>query len=197
MSDSHVIVRTEILPPALAVALARLLDAAPPNLERDGLPLLWHWLYLLECPHQADLGADGHPVRGVIPTPPEPGRRRMWAAGRVDPAAALDTGPRGHPQVGDHLGRRQGGAIGASDLRDGPTHDHPSRGYRGGGGALTYNAHRIHYDRDYARDVEGYVTAFWSSSTMSAPGEKKLVILSRRALCENTDQERYQAAESG
>ena len=22
--------------------------------------------------------------------------------------------------------------------------------------ALTYNAHRIHYDRDYARDVEGY-----------------------------------------
>ncbi|MET8786120.1 hypothetical protein [Streptomyces sp. NPDC004589] len=22
--------------------------------------------------------------------------------------------------------------------------------------ALTYNAHRIHYDRDYVRDVEGY-----------------------------------------
>ena len=22
--------------------------------------------------------------------------------------------------------------------------------------ALTYNSHRIHYDRDYARDVEGY-----------------------------------------
>ena len=22
--------------------------------------------------------------------------------------------------------------------------------------ALTYNGHRIHYDRDYARDVEGY-----------------------------------------
>lgn len=22
--------------------------------------------------------------------------------------------------------------------------------------AITYNAHRIHYDRDYARDVEGY-----------------------------------------
>ena len=22
--------------------------------------------------------------------------------------------------------------------------------------ALTYNAHRIHYDRDYARDIEGY-----------------------------------------
>ena len=22
--------------------------------------------------------------------------------------------------------------------------------------ALTYNAHRIHYDRDYCRDVEGY-----------------------------------------
>ena len=22
--------------------------------------------------------------------------------------------------------------------------------------ALTYNAHRIHYDRDFARDVEGY-----------------------------------------
>ncbi len=26
--------------------------------------------------------------------------------------------------------------------------------------ALTYNAHRIHYDRDYARDVEGYPGLF-------------------------------------
>jgi hydroxyacyl-ACP dehydratase HTD2-like protein with hotdog domain len=24
--------------------------------------------------------------------------------------------------------------------------------------ALTYNSHRIHYDREYARDVEGYAS---------------------------------------
>ena len=32
--------------------------------------------------------------------------------------------------------------------------DHPSLLFRFS--ALTYNGHRIHYDRDYAREVEGY-----------------------------------------
>lgn len=56
-----------------------------------------------------------------------------------------------------------GRASGAAPLLDGPK---PSAGYVHGArpdsvllfrfSALTYNAHRIHYDRDYARDVEGY-----------------------------------------
>ena len=72
--------RTELIVPGPAEALAALLDVPLPGLEAgEELPLLWHWLYLLDRPAIADLGPDGHPVRGTIPAPPEPGRRRMWA----------------------------------------------------------------------------------------------------------------------
>ncbi|MEO3860670.1 MaoC family dehydratase N-terminal domain-containing protein [Acrocarpospora sp. B8E8] len=204
MSDSHVIVWTEIVRPAPAVALARLLDVAPPNLERDGLPLLWHWLYLLECPHQADLGADGHPVRGVIPTPPEPGRRRMWAGGRVTRLRPLmldreATRRSEITSVADKEGRsgrltfvtvrhtitqaedvavvEEQDVVYRDAARPGPGSESAARTFVPQPperkeweewevetdptllfrfSALTYNAHRIHYDRDYARDVEGY-----------------------------------------
>ena len=90
---SEVIERTETLLPGPAQALGALLDVPVPDLDGGaGLPLLWHWIYLLERPAQADLGPDGHPVRGTIPAPPEPGRRRMWAGGRVRAVGPLRCG---------------------------------------------------------------------------------------------------------
>jgi hydroxyacyl-ACP dehydratase HTD2-like protein with hotdog domain len=92
-----IIERSELLLPGPAQALGALLGVRVPDLaDTPGLPLLWHWVYLLDRPAQADLGLDGHALRGTLPT---------------------------------LLFRFS---------------------------ALTYNAHRIHYDRDYARDAEGY-----------------------------------------
>src|SRR3954452_12350250 len=75
-----VVERSELIQPEPAQAFASLLDVPVPDLSAGApLPLTWHWLYLLERPAQADLGADGHPIRGVVPEPPGPGLRRMWA----------------------------------------------------------------------------------------------------------------------
>ena len=52
---------------------------------------MWHWFTLLEHPAQAELGADGHPARGPF-LPPIPGRRRMWAGGRLRLAAPIPVG---------------------------------------------------------------------------------------------------------
>ena len=89
--DESFIERTEILPPEPACALADLLGVPVPELGA-GLPPLWHWVYLLDRPALADLGPDGHPVRGTLPAPPGPGRRRMWAGGRVTAAGPLRCG---------------------------------------------------------------------------------------------------------
>ena len=89
---TDVITRTETLAPEPASALGALLGVPVPDLEGDGLPLLWHWIYLLDRPAQADLGPDGHPVRGTLPAPPGPGRRRMWAGGRVRTSGPLRCG---------------------------------------------------------------------------------------------------------
>lgn len=190
--------RHEVLRPEPALALARLLAVGEPDLERDGLPLLWHWLYLLERPTQADLGADGHPVRGVIPVAPKPGCRRMWAGGRAISLAPLRLGlptTRRTEVVSStdkdgrsgrltfvvvrHAIEQDGEAVvveeqdivyreaaPAAQAPVEPVEDigldpaewrlliDPALLFRFS--ALTYNAHRIHYDRDYARDVEGY-----------------------------------------
>jgi 3-methylfumaryl-CoA hydratase len=189
--------RTEVLRPEPAVALARLLGVDLPDLENEGLPLLWHWVYLLERPHQADLGADGHPVRGVIPAPPGPGRRRMAAGGRVTLLGPLVVGQKATRRTEivsttDKQGRTghltfvvvrhtigQRGDVKVVEEQDVVYRDaaaapletvaltpvsldvgewslpvDPTLLFRFS--ALTYNAHRIHYDRDYARDVEGY-----------------------------------------
>jgi 3-methylfumaryl-CoA hydratase len=198
---TDVIERTEIPQPEIACALADLLGVPVPELGA-GLPPLWHWVYLLDRAPQADLGPDGHPVRGTLPAPPDPGRRRMWAGGRVRTSGALrcgipatkrttvlsvteKDGRSGHltfVTVGVQV--RQDGAVVVEEEQDivyrdaAPT----AAGSRAeskapppivpvGAGeraievtpallfrfsALTYNAHRIHYDRDYCRDVEGY-----------------------------------------
>jgi 3-methylfumaryl-CoA hydratase len=165
------------------------------------LPLLWHWVYLLDRPATADLGPDGHPVRGSIPAPPEPGRRRMWAGGRVESHAPLRfdepatrrtqvvstqekqgrTGRLTFVSVGHEILQRgrvvveerqdvvyrdmagvSSAPAAAAEARPQPLEEDewpieitPPLLFRFS--ALTYNAHRIHYDRDYARDVEGYL----------------------------------------
>jgi 3-methylfumaryl-CoA hydratase len=190
--------RTELLLPEPARALGALLDLPVPDLDGgQGLPPLWHWLYLLDRPAQADLGQDGHPVRNTVIAPPGPGRRRMWAGGRVcthqplrcgEPATRRSTvlsvqdkqgrsGPLTFVVVAHQI--EQSGRIAVDEQQDivyrdrtGPTPSPdlgpvapaaddewsievtPTLLFRFS--ALTYNAHRIHYDRDYARDVEGY-----------------------------------------
>ncbi|MBE3001538.1 MaoC family dehydratase N-terminal domain-containing protein [Nocardiopsis sp. HNM0947] len=202
--------RTEVLAHAPAAALAGLLGVEEPDAERGSLPLLWHWLYTLERPAQADLGADGHPVRGTVPAPPGPGRRRMWAGGRVTTHAPLRFGvpvtrrTRVLEQV-DKEGRsgaltfvtvghelEQDGRVAVREEQDIVYRDAAGggSGMAAGGSApaervprqdrtvvppgpdeweiavdpvllfrfsaLTYNGHRIHYDREYATTVEGY-----------------------------------------
>lgn len=198
--------RSELLLPGPAQALAGLLDVPVPDLD-DGLPLLWHWIYLLDRPAQADLGPDGHPVRGTIPAPPEPGQRRMWAGGRVSTAGPLRCGQpatrrsqvlhveqkagRSGPLTFVTIGHQiwQHDRVVVDEQQDivyrqaaaapppQPAASQPASPARSQEAvpaadgewaiavspvllfrfsALTYNAHRIHYDRDYARDVEGY-----------------------------------------
>ncbi|MDT7802331.1 MAG: 3-methylfumaryl-CoA hydratase [Actinomycetota bacterium] len=189
--------RTELIQPEPAEALAALLGVPLPDVEA-GLPLLWHWLYLLDRPAQADLGPDGHPVRGGVLAPPGPGRRRMWAGGRVRTTGALRCGEPAtrHSEVlstTEKHGRsgaltfvvvshrvRQRGEVVVDERQDvvyreatsrvsAPSEDGPVVPPADGEwaldvtptllfrfSALTYNAHRIHYDRDYSRDVEGY-----------------------------------------
>jgi 3-methylfumaryl-CoA hydratase len=213
---TDVIERTEALAAEPAYALGGLLGVPVPDLAGGaGLPLLWHWCYLLDRPAQTDLGPDGHPVRGVLPAPPAPGLRRMWAGGRVrasgvlrcgEPATRLTrvlsmtekvgrTGPMMFVVVGHQIVQRDQvvvdeeqdivyrapvtdagaaggpaarsalGAAGGTDTAEAPVVPagvgereitvSPTLLFRFS--ALTYNAHRIHYDRDFARDVEGYL----------------------------------------
>jgi 3-methylfumaryl-CoA hydratase len=73
-------------------ALAGLLGVAPEPLLHGGLlPPMWHLVHLLDASPQADLGPDGHSLSGV-PSPPEPGSRRMFAGGRTVHHHGLEIG---------------------------------------------------------------------------------------------------------
>jgi 3-methylfumaryl-CoA hydratase len=195
---SETVERTELLPGS-ALALGSLLDV--PDLDNDaGLPLLWHWIYLLDRPAHADLGLDDHPLRGTTPAPAGPGRRRMWAGGRVRTGGLLRCGESATRRsmvesVQEKQGRSglltfmvvrhlivQRGTLVVDEQQDIVYRDAASPAEQAspitagpvippGDGeraikvsptllfrfsALTYNSHRIHHDRDYARDVEGY-----------------------------------------
>lgn len=197
---SDVVERTELLTPGPAEALSGLLGVPMPD-AAAGLPLLWHWIYLLDRPAQADLGPDGHPIRNTVPEPPGPGRRRMWAGGRVRRRGNLVLGELATRRtkvvsVQEKSGRSgkltfvtvghqilQGDSIVVDERQDIVYRDavsttsprselvadpaevpltpgewridvSPTLLFRFS--ALTYNGHRIHYDRDYAREVEGY-----------------------------------------
>lgn len=191
---AEIIERSEILIPGPAEALAGLIGVDVP---RDTLPMMWHWIYLLDRPAQADLGPDGHPLRGVLPAPPEPGRRRMWAGGQVRTLAPLrlDQVATRRTQIIDTVEKHgrsgrltfvsvrhqitQDGTLCVDERQDVVYRDMvasepiaqigddrpvaegewslditPPLLFRFS--ALTYNGHRIHYDRDYATQVEGY-----------------------------------------
>jgi 3-methylfumaryl-CoA hydratase len=194
--------RKETLLAQPAQALGALLSVPVPDLENgDGLPLLWHWVYLLDRPAQADLGPDGCPVRGTVTAFPGRGRRRMFAGGRVrvsgplkcnEPATRRSrvlwvqekrgrSGPLTFLGIGHQILQRgrvvideqqdivyretnsspgtppepsaQGPAVPPAD-GEWAIDVSPALLFRFS--ALTYNAHRIHYDRDFARNVEGY-----------------------------------------
>jgi 3-methylfumaryl-CoA hydratase len=194
--------RTEMLLPEPAHALGGLLGVPVPDLVQDeGLPLLWHWVYLLDRPAQGELGPDGHPLRGTIAGFQALGRRRMWAGGRIRTSGLLRCGEpatkrsrvlsvlakqgrsgpltfivvehqilqRGQVVIDeqqDIVYRETASSAGqpSAPPEDGPAVQHadddwvievsPTLLFRFS--ALTYNAHRIHYDRDYAMQVEGY-----------------------------------------
>lgn len=74
--------RTEVIAPEPVESLAGMLEDDVPFGAGDPVPPLWHWMYLLDRRRQSELGPDGHPTSG-IPAPPGPGRRRMFAGGRV------------------------------------------------------------------------------------------------------------------
>lgn len=197
--------RTELITPEPARALAGLLQVEDPTAaENAGLPLLWHWMHLVDRPAREDIGADGHPVRDTLPQPPEPGRRRMWAGGRVALLGRLRFGQsatrlstvvsssekqgRSGPLTFVTVSHRvyQGGVLVVEEEQDVvyrpqaggaapsqtpvPPAVEPAPVSASGSpwvlavdspllfrySALTYNGHRIHYDRDYAREVEGY-----------------------------------------
>ncbi len=194
----------ELITAGPAEALAGLLGVPGP-VDGQGLPLLWHWVYLLDRPPQAALGTDGHRAHGGIPVPPGPGRRRMFAGGRVTQHASLRTGAAASRRTWEASSAEKHGRSGAllfvtvrSEIsQDGrvviaeeqdivyreaagassaPASTAPASTASAGPqepgtrewpvvvdpvllfrfSALTYNAHRIHYDRDYARQVEGY-----------------------------------------
>src|SRR5689334_18130423 len=72
---------TELITPGPAEALAGLVGVeGTPFVE---LPLLFHWVYLLDRPPTVALGPDGHQAAGGMPVPPAPGLRRMFAGGRA------------------------------------------------------------------------------------------------------------------
>jgi 3-methylfumaryl-CoA hydratase len=198
---TEIVERSEFLVPGPASALGALLGVPVPDLDNGaGLPLLWHWVYLLDRPAQGDLGPDGHPEQGTVPAPPGAGLRRMWAGGsvrlrgtvRCDETAVRRTrvlsvekkdgrsGPLTFVTVGHQVVQR--GSVRIDERQDlvyrvpavvsgppeaadeGPALP-PGDGERAVDvtptllfrfSALTYNAHRIHYDREYARDTEGY-----------------------------------------
>ena len=198
MTQVDELVRTEVIANEPAEALAAMLDIEQPTAAggTGTVPPLWHWLYLLDRRRQRDLGPDGHPTSG-IPAPPGPGRRRMFAGGRVRTLRPLvigrpatrtvrvaraqqkqgRTGPLtfvtarhaitqdGEPAVmeeQDIVYRAPGSATLPADPADEPVPP-PRPSLRLAVdevmlfrfSALTYNAHRIHYDHGWVRE-EGY-----------------------------------------
>lgn len=82
---------TDVLEPQRARELAATLDLADEMTAGMPLPPLWQWVYFLDWPPTADLGADGHPRDGHF-LPPIPHRRRMFAGGRMTVNSALVLG---------------------------------------------------------------------------------------------------------
>jgi 3-methylfumaryl-CoA hydratase len=193
---------TRRVDPWMAEAFAGLIGSpAPAVLDGDPLPPMWHWFTLLEHAATSEIGADGHPVNGHF-LPPVPGRRRMFAGGRLTldapiPFGAELTAASSLAAVTIKQGRTgemafvtlrhelsvSGTIVGAEEqdivYRSEPEGTPPRVMSRTESGepepqgdwrlslptdpvllarfsALTYNGHRIHYDKPYVTQAEGY-----------------------------------------
>jgi 3-methylfumaryl-CoA hydratase len=194
---------TELITPGPAEALAGLLDTSMPDLA-DGLPLLWHLVYLLDRAPQSALGPDGHRSHGGLPVPPGPGHRRMFAGSRVQRLRPLLFGLEATRRTRVVASTQKEGRAGSLKLvtvlheifqdgeavitdeqdiiyREATNEVAPSASGAAANAiaspspqalervvidvdpvllfrfsALTYNSHRIHYDRDFATRTEGY-----------------------------------------
>ena len=173
----------------------------PPPADGDPLPPMWHWFTLIDHPAQSEIGADGHPAAGPF-LPPVPGRRRMFAGGRLALDAPVPVGGNLTSRsavTGISVKEGRSGEMAFVTVRHELSVDGTAVGaeeqdivYRSEAGetiprsvprpetgepepagpwrlelatgpvplfrfsALTYNAHRIHYDRPYATKTEGY-----------------------------------------
>jgi 3-methylfumaryl-CoA hydratase len=171
--------RTETAQDEITPRLARELRATLDldTLEAEGpLPLAVHWCLAPPAAKASLIGPDGHPLRGGF-LPPVPLPRRMWAGGEVKFRDPL--------QVGDKVERRSRivdvavRGLAVEDRQDIVYRDFntvttstanpgtlPPPEWRRAMqanpvlllrySALTFNGHRIHYDRPYATNVEGY-----------------------------------------
>jgi 3-methylfumaryl-CoA hydratase len=193
---------TRRVDPWFAAAFADMLGAPQPSLDLGAaLPPMWHWFVLLDHPSRSNTGADGHPAEGPF-LPPIPGRRRMFAGGRLRQDAPVPIGAElsSRSSVRDvSVKSGRSGEMAFVTIRhdlavDGATvaveeQDIVYRSEPAGTpprvvsrpelgvpepasewrsvlpvdpvllfrfSALTYNGHRIHYDRPYVTDVEGY-----------------------------------------
>lgn len=193
---------TRRVDPWMGGAFAGLIGVDPPPLrEGDPLPPMWHWFTLLEHPPTSALGEDGHVAGGGL-LPPVPGRRRMFAGGRLSlerpiPVGSKLTGTTSVTAVNVKNGRSgemafvtartdlsaDGELVGAEEQdivyrsepdgtpprtmpRPEPTEPEPEGDWKlrietdpvllFRFSALTYNGHRIHYDKPYVTEAEGY-----------------------------------------
>ena len=192
---------TRRVDPWAAAAFAGLTGIPVPALgPGDALPPLWHWFTLVEPAAQSEIGSDGHPADGPF-LPPIPGRRRMFAGGRLRMDAPIPVGADLSSRssvAGVTVKAGRSGELAFVTVRSELAVDGAVVGveeqdlvYRSESGdsapraagrqtgqpdpagewrlqlatgpvllfrfsALTYNAHRIHYDRAYATQVEGY-----------------------------------------
>jgi 3-methylfumaryl-CoA hydratase len=158
------------------------------------LPPMAHWAYFLDAVGDAELGVDGHPLKGDF-LPPIHLPRRMFAAADVRFERALNLGKSAECVTRIMDVRHRTGASGelvfielerqviqsqtirvqerqtlvyrGSGLPMAPIHpnapiDASGQAWQPGPvelfrfSAVTFNAHRIHYDAAYAREMEGY-----------------------------------------
>ena len=199
LDDARGRIRTsrELLVAEPARRMAATLDRDAEGLRDGGaLPPGWHWLYFLDAPPGALLGADGRSVAGGFY--PETGLpRRMWAGGSLTFDGSLALGGEASStttisRVERKQGRSgalvfvstehrivQGGHEAVVETRDLVFREaaRPGENTRRAEppgeaawrreiapdpvllfrfSALTFNAHRIHYDADYCRQEEGY-----------------------------------------
>jgi 3-methylfumaryl-CoA hydratase len=154
-------------------ALTATLDHPPSTLDKGtALPPLWHWLYFLPLHRQSEIGADGHAKRGdrvarrstIEDVTLKDGRSGKLVFVKVrhelhcndSPRAALvefhDIVYRDAKRPGDVEPPPQAALTGAPWQREIVPDDVLLFRYS----ALTFNGHRIHYDRKYVTEVEGY-----------------------------------------